>query len=821
MECRQLLAADSLGVTPLDTGEFLLGTVSVTPVFFDSTGETDPKTQQWSDEVNEQGLDEIDQVMVELNAGLDWWVDTLDTFNSVHSLEFQVDETYVQQPFLTSFEPIDRNGADFVEYVTEFVVDRGYSDASSIEEGVRRFNQDQRLQHGTDWALTIFVVDASDDADGRFETGPGHRGAFAFAGGLFMVIPSTRTAEIFAHELGHIFWAMDEYPSGASWEDQRGYYNGNAWNAADNTAPDFMQEISIMRGFLPLEQAFEQNVSPASTLAFVGWQDSDGDGVFDVADVPLDLDAYGYFDPETSEYHLHGTAAAVPLINKNSSGPQSDITLNRVSEIQYRLDDGPWTTATAPDQPRVEFQISLPILVPFAAIQWRAIDSSTGITSAIIEGTPTLPALAAASVSGVAFLDSDNNGGRSENEIVLANTTAKIRNLDGSPVFGGAINANDFPDGILPDPMSGLMIQVTGEDLHTNVGSFVSFDAGDQRVFHSFDTSTSRWLDRWSANKVFGAQFDQPVGQVTIDVVGLRDQSIGRLEGYDAAGNLVARATTDTLAAGSFQTLMISDRQNRIDSIRAFGHAKTIVALQRLAFGVKDTYVIGEAGSFRFENVADGQYEVELIPELIIHQFDNPVFNIEVSGGTSELVMASADTVDSIRHNTASPYDVTGTDGVTALDALVIINDIGRNSRRILEPHETDGFDVDVNNDGIVSALDALVVINFLGRGDSEAQMSSDGSELEGKSVQMLNLAGRAAAVKSAGADYADTDDRTDDAVVIGRKSESMIARQERPQTVGNGFGENDQNDSESSHSERLGDDIDPEFEEPFVGFEV
>ncbi len=113
LEHRQLLAAGGLGVTPLDTGEFLLGTVSVTPVFFDSNGQIDPKTQNWSQETDQQGLDEIDQVMVELNAGLDWWVDTLDTFNTVHSLEFDVNTTFVEDPFETRYEPIDRNGAGF------------------------------------------------------------------------------------------------------------------------------------------------------------------------------------------------------------------------------------------------------------------------------------------------------------------------------------------------------------------------------------------------------------------------------------------------------------------------------------------------------------------------------------------------------------------------------------------------------------------------------------------------------------------------------------------------------------------------------------
>ena len=38
------------------------------------------------------------------------------------------------------------------------------------------------------------------------------------------------------------------------------------------------------------------------------------------------------------------------LINRNSSGQQSDITLNEVDFLQYRVDAGAWDAATAPDR---------------------------------------------------------------------------------------------------------------------------------------------------------------------------------------------------------------------------------------------------------------------------------------------------------------------------------------------------------------------------------------------------------------------------------------------------------------------------------------
>ncbi len=486
------------------------------------------------------------------------------------------------------------------------------------------------------------------------------------------------------------------------------------------------------------------------------------------------------------------------------------------------MDGGEWTDAATPDQPTVEFDLTLPIEIPFDTIQWRAIDAQIGITSPMIQGTSLVPALASASVSGLAFDDTDGNGQRNGNEIVLANTTVKIQHLDGAPWLAGAVDARDYPDGILPVSLTGSTIQVSGESLHTNVGSFVSSDAGDQRVFYSFDTSVNRWSEKWSGDDVFGVTFDLPVGQVSLDVVGIRDQSFGRLEGFDAAGNLVARVTTNSLADGSSETLTLRDPENRIATIRAHGHAGTIVALQRLTFGIEDTYITGESGAWSFRNVADGQYTVELIPERVTHQFDNPVFNIEVSGGSSEMMMATARRVDSIRHNSAQPEDATGFDGVTARDALVIINDLARNSPRILQPQETDGFDVDVNNDGMVSALDALLVINFLGRANSGSEQSAGGNNSAvGIQPRMLNSAGSDVPIESAGVSGADRDDRGTIDVDAGQpKIETPVRAKFTTIPTQNPRNRDEKLAIENDVQEPI-DPFTADFKEPFSGYAV
>lgn len=711
LEPRNLLAAN-LGVTPFDTGEFMLGTVAVTPVLFESNGAIDPQTQNWTPE-------EIDEVLAKVDEGVHWWSDTLDTLDTVHTLDFVIDDTYAVDPVETAYEPIDRASSEFNRYVGDWVTSLGYGDSNSIEEAVQRFNHAQRERLQTDWAFTIFVVDSSDDPDGLFASG-GFAAAFAFAGGLFIVTPSTRPASTIAHEMGHIFWARDEYSGGGSWTDTRGYYNAQNLNAFDNPTPGFDQQISIMRGGVPLNAAYEAHVSPESTFAMVGWRDSDGDGVFDLADVPLEMDAIGYFDPESSLYHFAGTASAVPMINQNSAGMQSDITFNRVSELQYRLDDGPWIVAARPDQQQAEFDLVLSLDQAFSTIQWRARDASTGVTSEIIDGTTTLPALTSAGVRGIAFLDENSDGLPNASEQALSGVEVVLRNTDRSELFGGEVDAANFPDGALPESLTGVSVAAEGFEIDPSVGSFESADAGDERVFHAFEKQRNRWIDRWSEKAAFEASFDQAVGEVRLDAIGLGDLSYARLEAFDEAGNMLARATSEQLGNGQSVTLTVSDPEGRIRSIRAMGHADTAVALRHLRFGFQTTLTTSATGTLQLPNLPDGEYVVDLVPERLIHQFNESSVNVVVNAGTSEFVIAPAQRVNSPRFNELLAEDANRNGSVTSADALVIINDLDRNQPRVLQAWETDGFSIDVNNDGAVSAIDALLVINAISRAESE-----------------------------------------------------------------------------------------------------
>ena len=110
-----------------------------------------------------------------------------------------------------------------------------------------------------------------------------------------------------------------------------------------------------------LDRAFQNITSADATLALIGWVDSDGDGIFDVLDVPLKLEGVGQLNAAGTLYNFFGQAIVQTLPNQNSSGLQNDITLNRIGRIEYRINGGAWQTTLNPDAHQVDLNLNIPI----------------------------------------------------------------------------------------------------------------------------------------------------------------------------------------------------------------------------------------------------------------------------------------------------------------------------------------------------------------------------------------------------------------------------------------------------------------------------
>ena len=726
------MASLPLGATPDDLGEFLLGRVSVTPVLLESNGAIDANRLNWT---AQQKTD----VLQNLTEGLQWWKDLLATRSSVMQLEWVIDTSYIDSPVETSYEPITRVSNDYIKWVPEFLDSVGFGETSNLDAGIRQFNQSQRVKNNTDWSFTIFVVNSAPNQ--LFATGGSFSRAFAFAGGLYFVIPSNRPASTYTHETGHMFWARDEYQGGGNYLQSRGYYDSQNLNAIDlNPTPNFQQALSIMSSGENLNSAYDTITTSPATLAQIGWQDSDGDGIFDVLDVPLQLDGVGRFEPTSNTYRFTGKATAKALPNRNSSGLQNDITLNRIGRIEYRFSDSsPWVTVSSPDRHTADLNLSIPVPVgTTGSIQIRAIDPRINITSGVYRGSLFGTDMTAQSgISGFVWSDTTNDGQRQVTEPGLSGWTVQIVDANGAPRdVQTKIEPDSLPLGVIsPTGFLGATLSSIGFDANGTIAVGTSTRATTgSKVFIPYSPITQSFLPGWrDDDQRLRINLTSLQSTVSVDVTGIDDVNFGRLEVYSSSGQLLERVTSPSLAAGSSRNLIITRPTADISYAIVKGHSGTRIGIDNIRFGSVLQTVTGSQGEYRLPGLAPGSYSVAVIP---INSLFSPVS--PVTGLQTAFVNAIEPTnqIDfgfyrqpSNWQNAFFNEDVNVDGSVLPIDALLIINALNLNG--IIDLRGSSILTttmIDVNGDHILSPLDALIVINLLNlrsiAGDGESALS-------------------------------------------------------------------------------------------------
>lgn len=741
LESRNLFAGLPFGATADDTAEYMLGRIAVTPVFLESNGQVDPSTEDWTPQQKAS-------VFGNIQTGLNWWKQLLATKSTVHTLDFVIDTTYVDTPAQTRYEPISGRSNAYSDWVSEFLVGAGFSQSFSLESNVRAFNNSQRLKHNTDWSFTIFVVNSQNDADGSFATGGSFDRSFAFAGGLFEVVLSTRPASIFAHETGHMFWARDEYIGGSDYYKSRGYYNSQNTNAIDlNPTPNFVQADSIMSSAGALDRAYQNITSPDSTLAQIGWVDSDGDGIFDVLDVPLKLEGLGQLNAAGNQYNFTGRASVQTLPNVNSSGLQNDITINRVGRIEYRLNNGNWQTLTTPNEFQVDLNLNIPIPTgTTGTIEIRAVEASLGITSNIFSATlgQTRDTTAVPGIQGFAWNDQNRDGKWQATESAIAD--ARVRLVDNARqpiVLQTKIEPDSFQVGTIATNQNGILISTIGVDADGTVGVFADAAATTgTKVFRPFSGAQLAFVENFRGDSLqLKVTLPQPTTSVSIDAIAGNDNTIARLDAYDSNGKVIRRFQSASLSNGGKVTMQVTSDVANIAYVIARGTNNSRVKLDNLVIGPATETTTGLNGSYVLPGIPTGTYQVELTPPSASFELVQPSTGLL----SSAVVLGTPNThVDftlaasiSPWQNQTSRFDVNNDGLISALDVLVIINEINRNEARPLDgsglapiPY----YDVDGNRS--IEALDVLIVINYINanpdQGEGEATPFDDfASELD------------------------------------------------------------------------------------------
>lgn len=303
-----------------DLSEYLIGRVAVATFLPESNGTVDPSTEDWTP-------DEESRVLSEIQVALNFWA----------AQEPRAHVAFVREDNIrisTSYEPISHHSYEDSLWINEILASLGYASGSRVDR-LRAYLNDLRTRLQTDWAFAIVIVNSSNDPDGKFADGISS-GAYYGGPYLFMTYDNgsygiDNMDYVTAHEMGHIFYATDEYNGLTEWS---GYLN----------APDNEGSGCIMA------TALSWCVSTGTRLQ-LGWRDSDEDGILDILDVPPLTSITAYAPDPTSETQLtySGTATVVPLANQNPQGPGNKITLSRLVLIEWRVDGGAWTPAQADD----------------------------------------------------------------------------------------------------------------------------------------------------------------------------------------------------------------------------------------------------------------------------------------------------------------------------------------------------------------------------------------------------------------------------------------------------------------------------------------
>jgi hypothetical protein len=309
-----------------DTSEYMIGDVSVAILLPESNGTIDPNKENWAS-------NDVSAVVSEIQAGLSWW--------AAREPKAHLSFTYSISVVETSYEPITRGSYDEGLWIGETMRKKGYSSSNYFDQ-VRSYLNDLRSNDGTDWTVAIFVANSKADLDGYFANG---KFAYAYLGGPFMVMTYDNNGyslfnmdAVTTHELGHIFYALDEYYDAKQLPSARsGYLNFENLNTEYGGTSNVP---CIMRGQI---SPYASGSVCYYTRGQIGWIDSDGDGILDIVDFPPS-NSLNPYSPDPVAYPIRkyvgqaSSRACYPNNNPHSLS-QNNITINTIKKVQYWVED--------------------------------------------------------------------------------------------------------------------------------------------------------------------------------------------------------------------------------------------------------------------------------------------------------------------------------------------------------------------------------------------------------------------------------------------------------------------------------------------------
>ena len=192
--------------------EFLGGYILANFIYPESNGTRDASTENWSDE-------DLRQAKAGAAAAFISWqgkFPNMDIGFVIHHFE----------KIPTGYEPIAHDTNTDGRWIVDSMRAMGWGIFSDDPQPVvHEFNEAERATWRTQWVVTSFIASSRNTPGNRFKNGTAPYTAYAYLGGPFMVEPfpaggdpngigeTLVYSQIVSHEIGHLFYTLDEYPN--------------------------------------------------------------------------------------------------------------------------------------------------------------------------------------------------------------------------------------------------------------------------------------------------------------------------------------------------------------------------------------------------------------------------------------------------------------------------------------------------------------------------------------------------------------------------------------------------------------------------------
>ena len=183
--------------------------VAVTIILPESDGTIDTNREDWTKTLE-------DQVYNEVVAGMAWWPEKAESYDVDLSFKVYIFKPSVHDEVKTGYEPITHNSQDEGVWIADVLNNLGYSEGY-YTASVDALNAYMKGYAEADHAITIFVVNSQNDRDDMFPDG---YFAYAHWGGPLIMMTTgnggyglSMMDTVATHEMGHSFYAVDEYDS--------------------------------------------------------------------------------------------------------------------------------------------------------------------------------------------------------------------------------------------------------------------------------------------------------------------------------------------------------------------------------------------------------------------------------------------------------------------------------------------------------------------------------------------------------------------------------------------------------------------------------